>query len=143
MSRVSKHKQYLAKIALLTVEDNKRCKNIRQIKENKVFQLWQKEENDFWDKYESDFIRDSISDESSSDGKEEEVNNTHKRKYKETGICEPGLSVFYSGLGDYLCTVRETSSFLTKKRERRELEKATSNSVSFKTIFKTERLCIF
>ena len=105
-------------------------------------------EEDFWDESESDLVRDSSSDESSSDKEEEkiDVNNRCEEKHEETGITKPALSVFHSGLGDYLCTVRETGSLLTKKCERhriRELEKAASNSQSIKTMFATEQLCTY
>ncbi len=65
MPRVSKRKQHLAKIAPLVVEGNKRRKDIRQIG---AFQIREREENGFWDEYESDLVRDTSSDESSSDG---------------------------------------------------------------------------
>lgn len=54
------------------------------------------------------------------------------------GTCKPRLSVFHSGLRDYLCAVRRTGSLLTKQREHRqirELEKAASNNLFIKTIF--------
>ena len=146
MPRGSKRKQHLAKIAPLVVEGNKRRKNIRQIEKDRAFQLRQQEEDDFWDEYESDFMRNSSSDESSSDGEEEKENNDHayEGKHEETDISRPGLSVFHSGSGDYLRAVRGTGSLSTEKRERhriRELEKAASNSLSIKTMFKTQQLC--
>lgn len=146
MPRVSKRKQNLAKIAPLVVEGNKRRKNIRQIEKDRAFQLRQQEEDDFWDEYESDFVRNSSSDESSSDEEEEEKNNDHayEGRHEETDTSRPGLSVFYSGSGDYLHAVRGTGSFSTEKRKRRqirEIEKAASNSLSIKTMFKTQQVC--
>ena len=90
-------------------------------------------------------MRDSSSDESSSDGEEEEVDSDkgHEEKQEKTGICKPGLSVFHSGSGDYIRAVRGTGSFSTKKHERcriRELKKASSNSLSIKTIFAAQQL---
>lgn len=37
MPRVSKRKQYLAKIAQLMVNSNKNCRDIRQFKKNNMF----------------------------------------------------------------------------------------------------------
>lgn len=142
MPRVSKCKQRLAKIALLVVEGNKRCKNVRQIEKNRAYQLRQQEEDDFWDEYESDLTRDSSSDESSLDGEEEEVNDDHADEeiQEETGTSKPELFVFHSGSGDYLRAIRGTGSLSTEKHERgriRELEKAASNSLYIKTMYKT------
>ena len=75
MPWVSKRKQHLAKITPLVVKGIKYRKDIRQIKKNKVFQIQQREENDFWDEYESDFVKDSSFDESNSNGEEEEVDS--------------------------------------------------------------------
>ena len=85
-------------------------------------------------------MRESSSDESSSNGEKEEVDSDkgHEERQEETGICKPGLSVFHPGSGDYLCAVRGSDSFSTKKRKRRrihELEMAASNSLSIKTMF--------
>ena len=145
MPRVSKRKQHLAKIAPLVVEGNKRRKDIRQIEKDRAFRIRLREEDDFWDEYESDLVRDSSSDESSSDGEEEEVDSDkgHEERQEETGICKPGLSVFHSGSGDYLCTMRGTGSLSTEERKRRrirELEKAASNSQSIKTMFAVQQL---
>ena len=71
MPRVSKRKQHLAKSAPLIVEGIKRRKDIRQIKKDRTFWIQQREEDDFWDEYESDLVRDSSSDESSSDGEKD------------------------------------------------------------------------
>ena len=122
------------------MEGNKRRKDIRQIEKDRAFRIRQREEDDFWDEYESDLVRDSSSDESSSDGEEEEVDNDkgHEERQEEAGTCKPGLSVFHSGSGDYLRAMRGTGSLSTKKRKRRqirELEKAASNSQSIKTMF--------
>lgn len=84
MPRVSKRKQHLAKIAPLVVEGYKRRKNIRQIEKDRAFQIRQREDDDFWDEYESDLVRDSSSDESSSDGEEEEVDNDNGREERKT-----------------------------------------------------------
>ena len=145
MPRVSKRKQHLAKIAPLVVEGIKRRKDIRQIEKDKAFRIRQREEDDFWDEYESDLVRDSSSDESSSDGEEEEVDSDkgHEERQEETGICKPGLSVFHPGSGDYLRAVRRSGSLSTGKRERRqirELEKAALNSLSIKTMFAAQQL---
>lgn len=113
--RISKRKQHLAKRAPLVVEGNKR----RNDTKDRAFRIQQREEEDFWDEYESDFVRDSSSDESSSDGEEKEVDgqNRCEESQEETDTYKPGLSVFNSGSGDYLCAVRGTGSLSTKKRE--------------------------
>ena len=80
MPRVSKRKQHLAKIALLEVEGNKRRKDIRQIEKNRAFQIRQREEDNFWDEYESDLVRDSSSGGSSYGGEEEEVKGIRDMK---------------------------------------------------------------
>lgn len=54
-----------------------------------------------------------------------------KKKQEEAGICKPRLSVFYSKLGDYLCTIREISFFSTKKHKHYqicELKKTALNN---------------
>ena len=56
MPQVSKRKQHLAKIARLVVESIKRRKDIKQIEKNKAFQIQQREEDNFWDEYESNLI---------------------------------------------------------------------------------------
>ena len=132
MPRISKRKQHLAKIAPLVVEGNKRRKDFRQIEKDRTFRIRQREDDDFWDEYESDLVRDSSSDKSSSDGEEEELDgeNGCEERQEETGTSKPGLSVFHLGSGDYLRAVRGTGSFSTEKRERRrirELEKAASS----------------
>ena len=133
MPRVSTRKQQLAKIAPLVVEGNKRRKDIRQIEKDRAFRIRKREEDDFWDEYESDLVRDSSFDESGSNGAEEEVDSDkgHEERQEETGTCKPGLSIFQSGSGDYLRAVSGAGSLSTQKRERRrirELEKAASNS---------------
>ena len=140
MPRVSKRKQHLAKIAPLVVEANKRRKDIRQIEKDRAFRIRQREEDDFWDEYESDLVRYFSSDESSSDGEEEEVDSDkgHEERQEETGTYKPGLSVFHSGSGDYLRAMRGTGSLSAEKRKRRrirELEKVALNSQSIKTMF--------
>ena len=99
MPRISKRKQHLAKTAPLVVEGNKRRKNIRQIEKDRAFRIRQREEDDFWDEYESDLGRDSSSDESSSDGEEEEEDGekVYEERQEETGTPKRGLSVFHSG----------------------------------------------
>lgn len=62
---------------------------------------------------------------------------------KQLHLHKPGLSVFHSRSGDYLRAVRGTGYLSTEKRERRrirELETAASNSLSIKTMFKTQLL---
>lgn len=69
-----------------------------------------------------------------------------KKKQKKIDIYKPKLSVFYLELEDYLCAMRETSSFLIKKYQCHliyELKKTISNSQSIKTIFVVQQLCIF
>ncbi len=127
------------------MEGNKRRKDIRQIEKDRAFRIRQRKEKDFWDEYESDRVRDTSSDESSSDGeeKEEDDNEGYEERQAETGTDNPGLSVFHSGWGDYLRAVRGTDSLSTEKRERhriRELEKAASNSQFIKTMFATQQL---
>ena len=90
-------------------------------------------------------MRYSSFDESSSNGEEGEGDSDkgNEERQEETGICKPRLSVFHPGSGDYLCAVRGTDSLLTEKREQRqirELERATSNSLSIKIIFTVQQL---
>ena len=70
-------------------------------------------------------MRDTSSDESRSDGKEEDDDDEgFEERQAKQGTDNPGLSVFH---GDYLRAVRGTGSLSTEKRERRrirELEKA-------------------
>ena len=73
MPQISKLRQHLVKIVLLVVEGNKRRKGIRKIKKDKAFLIQQREKDDFWDKYESNLMRDFSFDESSSDGEKEGV----------------------------------------------------------------------
>lgn len=73
------------------------------------------------------------------------IMDVKKDRQEETGTCKPGLSVFHSGSGDYLRAIRGTGSLSTEKCERRrtrELEKAASNSLSIKTMFRTQQLRI-
>lgn len=57
------------------MEGIKHHKDIRQIEKDKAFWIWQREEEDFWDEYESNLVGDSSSDNSSSDKEEEEVDS--------------------------------------------------------------------
>ena len=75
MPRVSKRKQHLAKIAPLVLEGIKRRKDIRQIEKDRAFRIRQREEDDLWDEYKSDHVRDSSSGESNSDEEEEKVDS--------------------------------------------------------------------
>lgn len=50
---------------------------LRNDTKDRAFRIQQREE-DFWDEYESDFVRDSSSDESSSDGEEKEVDGQNR-----------------------------------------------------------------
>lgn len=120
MPQVSKRKQHLAKIALLEVKSNKCCKNIRQIKKDRVFQIQYREENNFWDKYKSNLVRNSSSNKSSFNKKEEKKDNNKKDEEKQEEICiyKPGFSFFYLRLGDYLCAIKKIDFLLTKKRKR-------------------------
>lgn len=123
------------------MENNKHYKNIRQIEKERVFQLRQQEENDFWDEYKSSFIRYSSLDKFSSNKEEEEKNNNHiyEEKHEKIHISRPGLSVFPLRSWDYLHIIRGISFFSTKKYH--ELNKVISNSLFIKTMFKTQQLC--
>ena len=72
MPRLSKRKQQLAKIAPLVLESIKRRKIISQLDREKAFQIRQRQEDNFWNEYESDLEGYSSSDESGSDGEEKE-----------------------------------------------------------------------
>ena len=100
------------------MEGNKRRKDIRQIEKDRAFRIRQREEKYLWDEYESDLVRDTSPDESGSDGekKEEDDNEGCEEIQAETGSDNPGLSVFHSGSGDYLHTVRGTDSLSAEKR---------------------------
>lgn len=99
------------------VKSNKRYKDIRQIEKNKVFQIWQRKEVNFWNKYKSDFVKNSTSDKFNFNKKEEEIdsNKRYKEKQEQTDIYKSRLSIFHSGLRNYLCIVRRTSFFSIKK----------------------------
>lgn len=104
MPRVSKRQQHL----------NKHRKDMRQFEKARAFRIRQREEDDYWDEYEGDLVRDTISDESSSDGVEEEeeegeeddVDDNDEKGCEEiqakTGTDSLGLSIFHSGSGSYL-----------------------------------------
>ena len=65
MSRVKKRNQYLAKIALIMVEDNESCKDPRQTEKAMAFSIQKNQEKDFCDKYYKNRTRNNNSDESS------------------------------------------------------------------------------
>ena len=81
-----------------------------------VFQIQKKEEDNFWNKYKSDFFRNSSFNNTSSNGEEEKVNSDkeYKEKQEKTGIYKPKLSIFQSELLNYLYTIRKASSFSSK-----------------------------
>ena len=72
MPRLSKRKQYLAKIAPLVIESNKRRKTIKHFEPDAAFQIRQRQDDDFWDEYECDLGNDFSSDESGSEEELEE-----------------------------------------------------------------------
>ncbi len=115
---LSKQAQAAVSHTPLVVEGNKRRKDIRQIEKDRAFRIRQREEKYLWDEYESDLVRDTSPDESGSDGekKEEDDNEGCEEIQAETGSDNPGLSVFHSGSGDYLHTVRGTDSLSAEKR---------------------------
>lgn len=94
----------------------------------------------------SNLARDSSSDESGSDGKEEKIDAKRDVKKDERKQVPRSLDYlfFTQDRRDYLLAVRGTGSPSTEKRGRRrisELAKAASNNQSIKTIFAIQQLC--
>lgn len=163
MPRPTKRAQQLKRIAPLAIEDTKRRKLTKQVENERAYRIRQRQEDDFWNEYESDLVRDSSSDESSNKSSDESSSEefssderrkgnsderkgteaqegTHEREGKEVqeGTHKLILPVFKSGDGDYLRAVRGTGSLSTTKRERRrirEREKTSSESLPIMTMF--------
>lgn len=72
MPQLSKRKQQLAKIAPLVLESVKCRKVISQLDREEAFQIQQRQEDNFWNKYKSDPGGYSSSDKSGSDKEEKE-----------------------------------------------------------------------
>ena len=89
MPRLNKHKQHLVKIAPLVMKSNKRRRTIKHFKLDAAFQIQQRQDDDFWDKYEYDLENDFSSDESGSEEElkenEEGKDDKNQRDKKDTG----------------------------------------------------------